>query len=426
MSLLQMVAMHQLRLRPVRAGSRALEIERMLRPASLDWAEHPMTAEHITRLREFEAPEIDLLSLQSDDAPGVYRNPINQRQYVPVQGRVYRVERQAGEWRMVNDDGVGPSLRRNQIGAWEITTTPLTRSIAKTLEKKSATNRAKLEMSIDAQGMKQVRTRFPEKAQALKRAYRSVFIKLLGCRYMLHKPAPGIPRDPRVISILKEVLSISEVTPALYEQLDAMASRLLDELCDPSMRTFDSKRYVIGTTITADKTVAFSVPGDPERRIFFTEHFFDPSLRGDDYPVVAPFDQGNHARANTLIHELSHLVLGTKDLADAWSEYPPSKRLDTNRLGPFQTPDWIISSRRRAFSRSSLAENLFTEPLNHTARETILNVSGTQNLDAARLAFLFDSKVRAQMILSNADSVALLISELAALDPTWIAGGPPP
>jgi hypothetical protein len=118
--------------------------------------------------------------------------------------------------------------------------------------------------------------------------------------------------------------------------------------------------------------------------------------------------------------------LGTKDLADAWSEYPPSKRLDTNRLGPFQTPDWIISSRRRAFSRSSLAENLFTEPLNHTARETILNVSGTQNLDAARLAFLFDSKVRAQMILSNADSVALLISELAALDPTWIAGGPPP
>jgi hypothetical protein len=192
------------------------------------------------------------------------------------------------------------------------------------------------------------------------------------------------------------------------------------------MNTYNSKRYVIGTTITADNVVAFSVPGDPERRIFFTEHFFDPSLRGADYPVIGSFDQGSHARANTLIHELSHLVLGTKDLADAWSEYPPTAKLDTARLGPFQTPDWIISSRRKAFSKDASAENLFKEPLNHTALETILKVSGTTDLNAARLAFLFDSTVRARMILSNADSVALLISELAALDPAWNAATLPP
>jgi hypothetical protein len=123
-----------------------------------------------------------------------------------------------------------------------------------------------------------------------------------------------------------------------------------------------------------------------------------------------------------LIHELSHLVLGTKDLADAWSEYPPTAKLDTTRLGPFQTPDWIVSSRRKAFSRSTPAENLFMEPLNHTALETILKVSGTTNLNAARLAFLFDSTVRSRLILSNADSIALLISELAALGPAWDAG----
>ncbi|MFW0756866.1 dermonecrotic toxin domain-containing protein [Pseudomonas sp. H11T01] len=424
MSLLQMLAMHQLRLRPVRAGSAAVEIERMIRPTGLDWADHPMTAEQITRLREFEVPGIDLISLQSDEAPGVYRNPINRRQYAPVQGRVYRIDRQAGEWRMINDDGVGPSLRRNQIGVWEITTTPLTRSIAKTLKKKSAANRAKLEMDFDAQGMTQITTRYPEKAWALQDAHTTAFIKLLGCRFVLRKPVPGAPRDPRVISIIKEALSISDVTPAHYDQIDAMTSTLLDALWDRSMNTYNSKRYVIGTTITADNVVAFSVPGDPERRIFFTEHFFDPSLRGDDYPVTGSFDQGSHARANTLIHELSHLVLGTKDLADAYSEYPPIAKLDTTRLGPFQTPDWIVSSRRKAFSRSTPAENLFKEPLNHTALETILNVSGTTNLNAARLAFLFDSTVRGRMILSNADSVALLISELAALDPALFTGSP--
>ena len=421
MNLLQMVAMHQLRLRPIRAGSRALEIERMIRPAGLAGADHPMTAEQVTRLREFEAPGIDLLSLQSDEAPGVYRNPINQRQYAPVQGRVYRIDRQAGEWRMINDNGdeVGPSLRRNQLGAWEVTITPLTRSIVKTLKKKSATNRAKLEMDINARGMKQIKTRYPEKAQALQDAHTSAFMKLLGCRFALRKPVSGTRRDPGVISTIKKILSIPDVTPALYDQISAMTSTILRELSAHSMNTYDSERYVIGTTITADETVAFSVPGDPERRIFFTEHFFDPGLRGADYPIKPPFDQGTHARANTLIHELSHLVLGTKDLADAWSDYPPVANVNTTKVLYDQTPDWINSHRRDAFSSSTTAEMLFKEPLNHTALETILKVSKTTNLNAARLAFLFDSTVRAQMILSNADSVALLISELAALDPTW-------
>jgi hypothetical protein len=277
-------------------------------------------------------------------------------------------------------------------------------------------------MDFNAQGMTQITTRYPEKARALQDAHTTAFMKLLACRFVLRKPVPGTPRDPRAISIIKEVLSISDVTPALYDQINAMISMLLDALWDRSMNTYNSKRYVIGTTITADNVVAFSVPGDPERRIFFTEHFFDPGLRGDDYPVIGSFDQGSHARANTLIHELSHLVLGTKDLADAWSEYPPTAKLDTTRLGSFQTPDWIVSSRRKAFSRSTSADTLFMKPLNHTALETILNVSGTTNLNAARLAFLFDSTVRARMILSNADSVTLLVSELAALDPAWNAG----
>lgn len=421
MSLLQMVAMHQLRLGPGRAGSRVLDIDRMMRPTGLAWADHPMSAEQITRLREFELPGIELNNLQSDGTPGVFIDPISQRRCAPVQGRVYRIDKRAGEWRMVNDDRIGPALKRNQIGVWEITTAPLSRAVATSIEGKSATARAKLEMDFNAQGMTQIKTRYPEKARALQDAHKTAFMKLLGCRFVLRKPAPGSSRDPRAISIIKEVLSIPDVTPALYDQLSAMISALLDELWTPSMNIYNSKRFVIGTTTTPDNVVAFSVPGDPERRIFFTEHFFDPSLRGEDYPVIGSFDQGSHSRANTLIHELSHLVLGTKDLADAWSEYPPTAKLDTTRLGPFQTPDWIVSSRRKAFSSSTSADRLFMEPLNHTALETILKVSGTTNLNAARLAFLYDPTVRARMILSNADSVALLISELAALDPTWSA-----
>lgn len=420
-NLLQLVVMHQLRMRPVRTGSRAMEIDKMLRPTGLPWADHPMSAEQITRLHEFELPGIELNNLQNDETPGVFRDPISQRRCAPVQGRVYRIDKHAGEWRMVNDDRVGPALKRNQIGVWEIISAPLSRSIARAIEGQSATVRAKLEMDFNAQGMTQIRTRYPVKARALQDAHKTAFMKLLGCRFVLRKPAPGSSRDPRVISIIKEVLSISDVTPALYDQLNAMNSALLDELWNPSLNIYNSKRLVIGTTTTPDNVVAFSVPGDPERRIFFTEHFFDPSLRGETYPVIDSFDQGSHSRSNTLIHELSHLVLGTKDLADAWSEYPPTAKLDTTRLGLFQTPDWIVSSRRKAFSRSTSADRLFMEPLNHTALETILKVSGTDNLNAARLAFLYDPSVRARMILSNADSVALLISELAALDPTWSA-----
>ena len=420
MNLLQMVAMHQLRLRPMRRGSVAVEIETMMRPGGLAWTNHPMTVEQITRLREFEASEINLIALQNDEAPGVFRNPIDQRLYAPVQGRFYRIDKHEGEWRLINDERVGPTLKRDH-GVWKVTTSPLHRSIARALEGKSATVRAKLEMDFNAQGMKQITTRYPEKAQALKDAHTAAYMKLLGCRFVLRRPVPGIPRDPRVISIIKEVLSIPDIPPALYDQINTITSTLLDALWDRSMDTYDSKRYVIGTTNTADNVVAFSVVGDPERRIFFTEHFFDPGLRGADYPVIGSFDQGSHSRANTLIHELSHLVLGTKDLADAWSEYPPTAKLDTARLGLFQTPDWIVSRRRNAFSRNMSADNLFTEPLNRTAHETILKISGTKNLDAARLAFLFDSTVRARMILSNADSVALLISELAALDPAWNA-----
>lgn len=126
MSLLQLVAMHQLRFRsrPMRGGSVAVEIERMMRPTGLAWADHPMTAEQITRLHEFELPGIELSSLQSDEAPGVFRNPLNQHRCAPVQGRVYRIDKQAGEWRMVNAERIGPILKRNQIGVWEIATPP--------------------------------------------------------------------------------------------------------------------------------------------------------------------------------------------------------------------------------------------------------------------------------------------------------------
>jgi hypothetical protein len=134
------------------------------------------------------------------------------------------------------------------------------------------------------------------------------------------------------------------------------------------------------------------------------------------------FDQGVHYRAGTLIHELSHLVLDTKDIAylDAPTPYPDL--LQDNTAANLRNRLAIERLHNEGLSHRTPLSELFTVVENHVVRDlapkdkagfrAILRITGTNTLADARAVFLSDSVKRSEVMLKNADSLTLLILRL--------------
>ncbi|MVZ56353.1 hypothetical protein GP891_24255, partial [Escherichia coli] len=106
---------------------------------------------------------------------------------------------------------------------------------------------------------------------------------------------------------------------------------------EPSLTSPDSTRFVIGRSrmpalTGAYKVMAFTIVPDPLQLVYLTEAFFSPGLKYS-HLLIKPFYVNVHARATTLIHEISHHVGETLDLAYVHSTHPFHDLIDP------QTPD---------------------------------------------------------------------------------------
>ncbi|MFJ2366002.1 dermonecrotic toxin domain-containing protein [Pseudomonas sp. NPDC087697] len=393
------------------------------------WQDIDITAAERTRLQRHESIDINLQSLTPASASGLYIHPTTKKYYAPVEGKVYRVEKRGTPWRIVSDRGVGPHLLQNTSKQWILDPPALAPRYGMLRRLKTRTTR-QAAMNVEATGMHAIRQLNPVRARLIDEALDLATTYAWNSHRNLQLIKTSAVQTTRVHQLIKDFLGVPAVLPDHVTQLEKIIGEVFGALLDPDLRTVDSERFVTGTSRDDPESVfAFTIPNDARKKLYLLEKFFLP--RFDHYRNYMPdpaFAISAHARAVTLIHELSHLVSNTEDIAymdsskpfvDLLGTFSPRAQLLKRQLGELQQE--ALSSRSplnqlfKIFNPGSGDwEDLGSTTYENTAEalKHVLTLTGQQTLQAARSTFMNDSNARLAVQLGNADSVAWLISHL--------------
>lgn len=386
------------------------------------------------RLRALEVHDIALATLTKDSTAGVFIDIATQKRYSPIAGMVFEVRNLDGTWSIVSEGREGPILRRNAQGQLQM---DLGTGLRGGGGGWSAQRRErKLQRALDtayiteARGMPQIRLNYPAYARRLAAARLRAKVYLERCMDALAIPLGQTQIPAASNDILKDFFAVAAPGDALINQVREMSAGLFAELMDASLNTYTSTRYVSGINKPGyEWVIAFVDNADPYRRIFLTDMFFNVPrvLRKTLHSSHRSFDVEEHFRATSLIHELSHLVCDTADLAYVESSAPYLDMIDSTAPDGQALVSTITRARNQSLNAHTPEAELFTLLDNGVRRDIskadgdayahVLRISKRKTLDDARSAFVADEAVRQQILLANADSVALLITLLARQKP---------
>lgn len=384
-----------------------------------------------TNLREFEVQDIALSELSKSLETHVYKDTDNLRAYVPVGGKVYPVKRASKRWRIALGERHGPCVERNAEGQWVLDLNQYNPRYGKTLSRfanRVNTHIAQREsINIEANGMREIEALSSWKAQCINEALNVATYYAVTCKRNLE--LFGAAREPfsRLGRFFSELFGVHRVTAEQLSRIEQRVDEVLNELVNPTLTRPDSTRFVCGTSrYISAHTYAFTLPDDAQNRIYLVERFFDPMMDVYQNRLTTPFDLSAHARAATLIHELTHVRCDTEDIAYLDSMRPFHDLINANVLGAAVLRTDLRELRTTALSTLTPAQMLFkswdayadrwedpgarreTRPV----RDKILKITGAKTLDDARQVFMTDEDKRIDIILANADSVTYMITQL--------------
>lgn len=399
------------------------------------WANMDLTAPQRTRLQPYEVIDVALNDLRKSERLGVYENTVTKHQYIPLAGKVYRVQQQGDYWRIISDNKKGPFVSKTAAQHWVFDTRKhfprYGGALTRLNDKYDVAVTARHGMNIEAAGMKNIQHLYPERARMIREARDLALLYTKNCKHNLRLLAPAIQPVTRIHRFVKEFFGVSTIETSHVQKLATVIDDILAALVDPSLASLDSKRFVTGTSRTDPGAhIAFTIPADVERKIYLADGFFSTAFHIYKPHLITPFDIDTHARATTLIHELTHIVCGTEDIAYLESTRPFQDLLaaDTGK----NLKETLQDIRTKTLSILTPANDLFqilddatgtwvdpgTTPETDHIEDHILNLTGGTDLADARRIFYADPLKRIDTLLGNADSVAYLITQLGRqLDP---------
>ncbi|NWA09667.1 hypothetical protein [Pseudomonas gingeri] len=278
------------------------------------------------------------------------------------------------------------------------------------------------EIRVQAIGIPCIRRLFPNRARLIQRGHEQALAYVTEALLNLDKLFSSARLDRRRRLFVEQFFDIPSVSAFTLGKIRVLAHRLLGELLDPSLNPETSSRYVVGTAIHPEHSVqAFTLLNEPIRKIYLTERFFDPGF--DAYLPLRPrtFDLLGHSMATVLLHEISHLAFDTLDLVYVDANRPFLDLLETVTTEGKQRYSALEQIQKHALSSSTPAAQLFRELDDYDLRwydlvgaplQRVLQLTGTRDLDEARRVFFSDADKRVDVMLSNADSLALLLAHL--------------
>lgn len=278
------------------------------------------------------------------------------------------------------------------------------------------------EIQVEATGIPGIRRLYPHRARMIHRAHQQAVDYLRTATRSMNGLFANTRLDNKRRLFLQEFFDTSSVNADTVGKIKARLQVMLDELLRPSLNPLNSPRFVVGALQQPDQgNQAFVLPKDRDGKIYLTERFFDPPLQA--YLPIRPrtFDLYGHHMGTVLLHEISHICLDTLDFAYLDANRPFLDLINTQtELGKLQYST-LKEVQKDAFSATTPAQELFKAldeydqhwyDLEDEPRQRVLRLTQTRDLDAARLMFLSDVDKRVDVILDNADSLALLIAHL--------------
>ncbi|AZE99876.1 hypothetical protein C4J95_2414 [Pseudomonas orientalis] len=391
---------------------------------------HDATATSRTRLQRFENHDIALKELELGNASHVYADKARAKAYIPLAGKVYPVTKTKKHWRLGTDDQQGPYVGRNSDGQWVLDLSLHKPRFGQTWTRQRAQRAQRREINIQAQGIKAIAAVSRWKAQAIDEALNVATYYAVNCKRNIRHFAQLLTPDSRVGLFLCDLFGTINLTPDQVRKIETIIDGILDELSDPTLIGPDSMRLVSGESLK-DPTndYAMVLADDSERKVFLFDRFFDPDLTEYANLLNAPFDMFAHARASTLIHELTHLRFKTEDIAYLRSMEPFRDLIDTAKPGAQALRTRQDDLQTTALSTLTPASMLFKTwddisdtwedygvfTTTHYLKRKVLGITGAKTLNEARQIFMSNIDKRIDVILTNADSVTYLITHLGRM-----------
>ena len=393
------------------------------------WQNVAITAPERTQLKRHESLDVDLNSLTFNSSLGLYSHPTTNKTYAPVEGKVYPVAKRGTHWRIAHTNVRGPRLSQNVSKQWVLDRqTPAPRfSISDRWRTVSSVWGG---MNVDANGMREIRRLFPQKARQIDEALDLATTYAWNCFQNLQLLKSSDKTVTPVHQLIMDFIDVPQVQPVHVEQLEKVFGDIFAALLDPSLRKPKTNRFAIGRVLDgAATTFGFIVPTDAKRKIYLAEKFFDTGFEFYRKHLSEPaFPIKTHAQAVTLIHELSHIVCKTEDIAYLDSSRPFPHLIGQASATASDLKDALTTLQDTALSIKTPLTQLFMtedpdtgvwEDPGSTSYENtdrvkahLLTLTGGENLSAARKIFKRDPLVRLKVQLGNADSVAWLISHM--------------
>ncbi|QHF02600.1 hypothetical protein N015_09345 [Pseudomonas asturiensis] len=391
------------------------------------WSNNSLTQEILIRLRQLEIRGVSLNTLRKDELFNTYNDPASEKKYAAINGKVYELKSDEDGWFIVAGDKVGPPVVLDEQQRWKLDIHGGLKGGGALLTRvKNSLVEANVDdvMLVEAQGMLQIRRTFRGMAQAIEEGHAQAQRYLENCLDNLCLKLPDGSMEPPVKQVLADFFDESEPDERMSEVVKHVVTQIYATLMDPTLSPFDSTRYVIGVNRIGHDSAAFIFSNDPLKRIFLTEQFFRlPSYR---FKVSAmrsgQFHYGAHYRAAILIHELSHLVLKTEDLAYVDAQAPFADLLEDTAGYRLRLKNAQLALQQKTLSYQTDRSQLFKQLDNNRWRDlrssdgkgkkTILRLAGKATLDEARDVFYNDVQKRTDIMLANADTVALLVTLL--------------
>ncbi|MBX8560796.1 M35 family metallopeptidase [Pseudomonas cichorii] len=390
------------------------------------WSNNALSEELRSRLSEFEVHDIALNGLRKDEVFNVSRDDKTGNLYAAVDGKVYQVMSNKDNWFIVKKDKVGPSIKLDTNQHWKLQLQGGLKGgggIVTRIKNNMVETEVNENLVVDAKGMREIRQVYRDRAQCIEQAHAQARRYLENCLDNLNlQSAHGTP-DPRVEQIVAHFFDERYPNPHTYKSIKQIVTSIYEELISPSLSPIDSERYVVGFNKRGNETSsAFVFAKDPLKRIFLTEQYFRVPRYRFKVKVVrsGSFNYGDHYRSTILIHELSHLVAGTEDIAYVDSYAPFIDLLEDAPGYRLRIKNEQIIQQQKSLSYQTDRDKLFKQAEDYEwhdlrqsdAKKLILRITGTSHLDAARDVFYADAHKRTDIMLSNADSVTLLITLL--------------
>ncbi|MGY2288642.1 dermonecrotic toxin domain-containing protein [Pseudomonas sp. SDO528_S397] len=384
-----------------------------------------------TRMQAFEDHDIALDGLVKNPVTHTYRDDTTLRSYVPVAGKVYPVKRINDRWYLTRDDRDGPFVQRNAQNEWVLDLSRHHPRYGKTLSRYTgglSTRFAAREIiNVQASGMRDIAALSSWKAQCINEALNVATYYAVNCKRNLALFRALREPGSRAGRFFTELFGVHRLTPQQLARVEKKIDEVLNELVNPTLTRPDSTRFVCGTSRWhPDDTYAFTLPDDAYNTIYLLDRFFDPRMDVYQNRLTAPFDLSAHARASTLIHELTHVVSNTEDIAYVDSMRPFHDLINTAISGASVLRTDLSTLRRTALSTLTPATMLFRTWSEYSdswhdlgsvqntrpAKKRILQITGAKTLDQARQTFMTDEDKRIDIILANADSLTYLMTQL--------------